>query len=70
MDYQKLAEKFTDKGYIQELHWFVLPPPIFLLNRIEGTREQQKKFFDEAVQKVYGEDWDYWNTWIDYQKHK
>lgn len=69
-DYYKLAEKFIEKGYTAELHFFVLPPPIFTLNKIIGTEGEQKKFFEDAVQRVYGKDWDYWNTWIDYQKHK
>ena len=24
--YEKLAEKFLDKGYVEEFHWFVIPP--------------------------------------------
>ena len=65
--YAKLAEKFIDKGYIYELHWFVLPPPIMNASRlINPSREK----FNEIVQEVYGKDWEYWDTWIDRQKHK
>ncbi len=68
--YKKLAEKFIDKGYIQELHWLVLPPPIFDNSRLIGTREENIKSFLEAVELVYGEDWEYWNQWIDHQNYK
>ena len=68
--YKKLAEKFIDKGYIQELHRFVLPPPIFDNSRLIGTREENIKSFLESVELVYGEDWEYWNQWIDHQNYK
>lgn len=70
IDYSTIKEKFLDKGYILELHWFVLPPPTFVLGKTIGTQKEQKIFYEKAVQKVYGKEWDYWNTWIDYQKHK
>jgi len=68
--YPKLAEKFIDKGYLAELHYFISIPPRFILGKTEGTYEEQKMCYNRIVQKVYGEGWDYWNTWIDYQKHK
>lgn len=68
--YKKLAEKFIDKGYIQELHWRVLPPPIFDNSRLIGAREENIKSFLEAVDMVYGEDWEYWSQWIDHQNYK
>ncbi len=68
--YQKLAEKFIDKGHEAELHWLVLSPPICIQGRTVGTEEEQKNFHKKAVDIVYGEEWEYWNTWIDYQKHK
>lgn len=68
--YKQLVEKFLEKGYLLELHYFVLPPPLFQLGKILGTMEEQIIFFNEAVNKMYGSDWDYWNTWIDYQNYK
>ena len=68
--YQKLAEKFIDKGYYWELHYMVLRPPLFEPNKLCGTLEQRKSSFNKIVEEVYGEDWDYWNTYIDYQNHK
>lgn len=65
--YSKLCEKFIDKGMIMELHWLVTPPPTFIPDRlINNSLDNSNKI----VQEVYGEQWDYWNTWIDYQKHK
>ena len=63
--YRKLAEKFMDKGYAQELHWLVLPPPAFELGRLIGNKKERYQTFLSCAEKVYGEDWDYWNAWID-----
>ena len=68
--YRKLSEKFIDKGYIHELHWLVLPPPIFELSRLIGNKKEQYQTFLCSVEKVYGEDWDYWSAWIDTQLPK
>ena len=43
---------------------------MFELNKTIGTREEQYATYLRIVEKVYGEDWDYWNTWIDYQNYK
>ena len=67
--YRNLAEKFIDKGYIQELHWLVPVPMLFDPSmtqlQIYGSREKARERYDENAEKVYGEDWDYWNAWID-----
>ena len=68
--YEKLKEKFIDKGYVLELQYFVLSPTPFQFGRILGTEEKQRKIYKEAIEKVYGADWEYWNIWIDYQKYK
>ena len=65
--YAKLAEKFIDKGYIQELHWLAIPPPTFDPSRLINPSLEK---FKEIVQKVYGKDWEYWDTWINHQRHK
>ena len=68
--YQDLVQKFLDKGYIEELHWFVIPSPSFELGKTLGTQEEQFQTFLRIVEKVYGEEWDYWNAWIDTQLPK
>ena len=72
--YRNLAEKFIDKGYIQELHWFVPKPMLFDPSitelQIYGSREKARERYDENAEKVYGEDWDYWDAWIDTQLPK
>lgn len=68
--YHKLLEKFIDKGYISEFHFFILPPPWFIPGKTLGTQEEQFKCYVNAVELTYGKEWDYWNTWIDYQRHK
>ena len=68
--YQELVQKFLDKGYKEELHWFVIPPPMFELNKTIGTREEQYNTHLRIVEQVYGSDWDYWNAWINTQMPK
>ena len=63
--YQELVQKFLDKGYAQELHWLVVPPPAFELGRLIGDKKEQYQTFLSCVERVYGKDWDYWNAWID-----
>lgn len=71
--YSSLREKFFDKGYVWEFHCFIGVMPIFdpscyILASI--SREQALENWKKAIEKVYKKEWDYWNTWIDYQKHK
>ena len=69
--YSKLAEKFIDKGYLMEFHYFVLPPPLFERGKVLlPTIEEEVEFFNKSVYKIYGEDWEYWNQWIDHQNYK
>lgn len=65
--YQSLLEKFIDKGEEQAFYWFVLSPPPYDPSRLI---ESSKETYNKIVEKVYGQEWDYWNIWIDYQKHK
>ena len=63
--YEELAKKFIDKGYLMELQYLILPPAPFENGRLLGTLEEQRKSYNECIQRVYGEDWEYWNAWID-----
>ena len=38
--------------------------------QIYGSREKAREIYDKSAEKVYGEDWDYWNAWIDTQLPK
>lgn len=69
--YSELAGKFIDKGYLAEFHLFVLPPPLFEKSKaLLPTLEEEIEFFNKTVYKVYGEDWEHWNQWIDHQNYK
>jgi hypothetical protein len=68
--YEKLREKFADKGYLVEFHFFVLPPPLFILGKALGTEEEHFINYKKAIQSVYGKEWEYWNTYIDHQNYK
>ena len=66
--YQDLVQKFLDKGYIEELHWFIFPPIPFNPGKlIANSIEEELEKYNRRVEEVYGEDWDYWNAWIDTQ---
>ncbi len=67
MIYNKLREKFVDKGMIAEFYWFVLTSPPYDPSRLIDPNIET---YHKVIQQVYGKEWDYWNTWIDYQKHK
>ena len=72
--WKQLKEKFFDKGYDWEFDLFIgnIPNPDFsrlLISPGESQEDVIKRFYkiwEEHSQK----EWDYWNTWIDYQKHK
>ena len=71
VSYSKLVEKFIDKGYIYELHLFIGTPPPFIPGRaIADSIEKEREIYSRIIQEVYGEEWDYWNAWIDHQTHK
>ena len=67
--YQELVQKFLDKGHKEELYWVVPKPMLFdpsvLELQLYGSVEKARERYDENAEKVYGEDWDYWNVWID-----
>ena len=65
--YVKLAKKFMDKGFIEEFHLFVIPPPTFDPSRLINPSLEK---FNGIVQEVYGKDWEYWDTWIDRQNYR
>jgi len=70
--YQELKDKFLDKGYTEELYWFVPKPMLFDPSITELQiygREKAREIYDENAEKVYGEEWDYWNAWIDTKLH-
>lgn len=70
----QLKEKFFDKGYICEFHFFIgtIPSPDFsrIIFMPEETQKDVLKRFHNQWEKLNQEQWNYWNTWIDYQKHK
>ena len=72
--YQELVQKFLDKGYKEELYWVVPKPMLFdpsvLELQLYGSVEKARERYDENVEKVYGDEWDYWNAWIDTQLPK
>ena len=72
--WNQLKEKFFDKGYEWEFDLFIgnIPTPDFsrLIFRPEETLKDVIKRFQELWIKSSQQEWDYWNTWIDYQKHK
>ena len=73
--YQNLVQKFLDKGYVEELHWFVPRPPMLcdpsmMQIQMYGSREKASEVYYETVEEVYGKEWDYWNAWIDTQLPK
>lgn len=71
--YQELVHKFLDKGYREELFWFVPRPMLFDPSVVELQiygREKALEIYYTSVGKVYGKDWDYWNAWIDTQLPK
>jgi hypothetical protein len=70
--HNELWQKFEDKGFqLYEMFLLVGVPPIIIYDptsplSVEEFAERQRKI----QQEVYGSEWEYWNTWIDYQKHK
>ena len=68
--FEKLKEKFKDKGELDAFYWLVLPPPPFEYGRTFGTREEQIETYRKIIEDVYGKNWDEMNTWIDYQNYK
>lgn len=68
--YEKLRNKFIDKGMVQDFNWLISSPPPFDNSRLIGTVEENIKSYYNCIEQVYGEEWDYWNTYIDYQNYK
>lgn len=68
--YEKLRDKFIDKGYTANFYSMILKPLPFEHGKLIGSLEEQRKMHNKLIQEVYGEEWDYWNTWIDYQNYK
>lgn len=70
--FSELFEKFETKGYVFEFITFVPHPPIINLHAtfLYMTTEEKVKSHNKIVQRLYGSQWDYWNTWIDHQQHK
>jgi hypothetical protein len=70
---KELLEKFIQKGMLYEFHVLVLIPGVWAPGRevlFNTSAKEQAKIRQEAIQKVYSAEWEYWNTWIDYQQHK
>jgi len=53
--YQNLVQKFLDKGYVEELHWFVPRPPMLcdpsmMQIQMYGSREKASEVYYETVE--------------------
>lgn len=71
--YNSLKEKFLSKGYDLEFRYLVYPVPVLDPQRcilLGISLSTILDNWDKTVKKVYGPEWDYWNTWIDYQQYK
>ena len=70
----QLKEKFFDKGFSFYEFQILVPQPMLFdpdcVSLSYNTREDLLKIHKETIQRVYGPEWDYWNTWIDYQNYK
>ena len=70
----QLREKFFDKGYFWEFHTFIgsIPNPDVsrIIMRGEDSLRNVFEEFHSLWEETCQEEWEYWNTWIDYQKHK
>ena len=77
--YSDLKQKFIDKGRTAEFYLLVMPFPFQDNSRTptlvpywvkeEDNIKNRREIFLETVEMVYFEEWDYWNTWIDYQQY-
>lgn len=71
--FNRLFDKFLDKGftfveffYLTDFYPFIyieIPPTYVNPKEWHATRRK-------VMEEVYKEQLEYWNTWIDYQKHK
>ena len=68
--YAFLREKFIDKGMLNAFYWLVLPLVPFDNTGLMGDKIENRITYQKMIQAVYGPEWEYWNTWIDYQQHK
>ncbi len=70
--YYELKKKFIDKGMEDSFRYLVVPPPAPYL--LENPRylsvEKQMESYAKSIVSVFHKEWDYWNTWIDYQQHR
>ena len=66
--YQNLVQKFLDKGYTEELYWFVPKPMLFDPSITELQiygRGKAREIYDKTAKQIYEKDSDYWIVWID-----
>jgi len=68
--YDSLYQKFLDKGMLEYFYYLVVPPAPFDNTRLLGKEIENRISYLKIIQEVYGPEWEYWNTWIDYQQHK
>lgn len=73
VDYNKLYDKFEEKGYKFEFFTYVSAPIVLdpSLDQLrlfgEGYLKKQR---EDLIKNRYQPEWEYWNTWIDYQQYK
>jgi len=65
--YEKIREKFNDKGYIEVFNLFILKPPPYDPTRLI---EPNIETYHKIIKEVYEDEWNYWNTWIDAQNYE
>jgi hypothetical protein len=68
--YEKLRDKFKEKGDLEGFYWLVVPPLPFEYGKTFGTYEEQVETYKNIVETVYGKDWDEMSVWIDHQNYK
>ncbi len=73
LTYNTLYEKFKEKGRDFEFYILVPPPPLFdppLSSLMDFGKEYLKEQRERLIKNRYMPEWEYWNTWIDYQQYK
>jgi hypothetical protein len=72
--FKEVYEKFEDKGYGYDLFLFLpLPPifdPTFWQLQCKSREELYENFKANQATSYYQQELEYFNVWIDYQKHK
>jgi len=71
--FNHLFDKFLDKGFTSAEFFYLTDFYPFIYIEIPPTYANPKEWYAtrrKVMEEVYKEQLEYWNTWIDYQKHK